>query len=101
MKEKLIKGKYVFCLESKGGKKQFLHLAKSGIEIRNNIHSNILVIDHEIDSLKQLSAEISFNPKYKDFKKVSLLELTPKYLINESRYSRFRRNIRRICSLRR
>jgi hypothetical protein len=73
-----------------------LHNTKKGIEIRNNIHSNILVIDPKDDVLKQLAATIKFNPAYKDFKKVSLLELTPKKLINESRCSRSRRIIKRI-----
>jgi len=96
MKKKLINDKYVFCHAKANGKKQFLHNTKKGIEIRNNIHSNILVINPSDDILKQLAATIRNNPSYKDFKKVSLLELTPKKLINESRCSWFGRIFKRL-----
>ena len=100
MKKKLIKNKYVFCFDQGNGKKQFLHNTGKGIEIRNDVHSNILVIDPSDDILKQLSATIINNPSYKNFKKVSLLDLTPKKLINESRCTRFRRIIKNLCSFR-
>lgn len=98
MKRKHIKKKYVFCYDDGQGKKQFLHNTKAGIEIRNNIHQNILVINPSDDLLKQISAQIAANPSYKNFKKVTIESLTPKKLINGSSSSWIRRIIKTLYS---
>lgn len=95
MKRKDFKKKHVFCFDD-GKKKQFLHQTTKGIEIRNNIHQNILVINPADDLLKQISANIVENPSYKNFKKVTIESLTPKKVLDGSSRSWFRRIIKRI-----
>lgn len=99
MKRKDFKNKYVFCYDD-GKKKQFLHQTGKGIEIRNNIHQNILVINEKDDLLKQISANIVADSSYKNFKKVSIESLTPKKVLDESSRSWIGRIIKRIFSKR-
>jgi hypothetical protein len=83
MKKKFIEGKYVFMSTDIKGNKQFLYQTGQGIQIKNNIHKGVLVIDPKNKALKRLSDNICFNKKYKDFKITSVESLIPKNVINE------------------